>query len=370
MASIDGLEFEWTPGVGDGQGGLACCNSRGRKESDTTERLNWTELNGVQFVAQSCLTLCDPKNYSTPGFLVLHYLSDFTQIYVHWVSDAIKPSYPLLPPSPPALNLSHHRGLFQWVGSQHQVPKYWTFSFSISSSIAYLGLISFRIDWFDLLAVQGTLKVFSSTIVRKYQFFRAQPSLWSNSHTPNMTTGKTIVLNIWTFVSKVLSLLFNTLSRFVIAVLPRRKHLLISWLQSPSAVILESKKIKSVTVSIFSPLICYKVMGPDAMILVFWMLSFKTAFSLFFLTFITRLFSSYSLSAIRMVSSTYLRLLILLPVILISACNSASPAFCMIYSVYKLNKQGDNIQPWCTPFPIWNQSVVQCPVLTVASCPA
>ena len=108
-------------------------------------------------------------------------------------------------------------------------------------------------------------------------------------------------------------------------------------------------------------------MRPDAMILVFWMLSFKPTFPLFSFTFIKRLFSSSLLYAIRVVSSAYLRLLIFLPAILIPACVSSSPAFLMMYSAYKLNKQGDNIQPWCTPFPIWNQSDVPCPVLTVAS---
>ena len=172
------------------------------------------------------------------------------------------------------------------------------------------------------------------------------------------------------FVSKVMSLLFNMLSRLVITFLPRSKQLLISWLQSPSAVILEPKKLKSVTVSIVSPSICHEVIGLDAIILVFWMLNFKPAFSLSYFTFIKRLFSSSSLSAIRMVSSAYLRLLIFLLAILIPACASSSPAFLMMYSAYKLNKQGDNIQPWHTPFPIWNQSAVPCPVLTVASWPA
>ena len=111
-------------------------------------------------------------------------------------------------------------------------------------------------------------------------------------------------------------------------------------------------------------------MGTDAMILVFWMLSFKPTFSLSSFTFIKRLFSSSLLSAIRVVSSAYLRLLIFLPSTLIPACASSSPAFLMMYCACKLNKQGDNIQPWCTPFPIWNQSVVPCPVLTVASWPA
>ena len=104
-------------------------------------------------------------------------------------------------------------------------------------------------------------------------------------------------------------------------------------------------------------------MGLDAMILVFWMLNFKPTYSLSSFTFIKRLFSSSSLSAIRVVSSAYLRLLIFLPAILIPACASSSPAFLVIYSAYKLNKQSDKIQPWHTPFPIWNQSVVPCPVL-------
>ena len=127
-------------------------------------------------------------------------------------------------------------------------------------------------------------------------------------------------------------------------------------------------KNKVSTISTVSPSLCHEVMGPDAMILVFWLLSFKPTFLLSSLTFIKRLFSS-SLSAIRMVSSAYLRLLTFLPAILIPACVSSSPVFIMMYSEHKLNKQSDNIQPWCTPFPIWNQSVVPCPVLTVASWP-
>ena len=163
---------------------------------------------------------------------------------------------------------------------------------------------------------------------------------------------------------------FNIVSRLVITFLPRSKHLLISWLQSPSAVILEPQKLKSDTVSTVSPSISHEVMGPDTIILVFWMLSFKPTFSLSSFTFIKRLFSSSSLSALRVVSSAYLRLLIFLPAILTPACASYSPVFFMIYSAYKLIKQSDNIQPWHTSFPIWNQSVVPCPVLTVASWPA
>ena len=227
-------------------------------------------------------------------------------------------------------------------------------------------------DWFPLgcTAFQGTLKSLHQhqgskvSILRWPAFFIVQ-----FSH-PYMTTGKTIALTRQTFVGKVTSLLFDMLSRLVITFLPRSKHLLILWLQSQSAVILEPRKIKSVTISIVSPFICHEVMGLDAMVLVFWMLSFKPTFSLSSFTLIKRLFSSPSLSAIRVVSSAYLRLLIFLPAILIPACASSSPAFRKMYSAYKLNNQGDNIQPWCTTFLIWNQSVVPCPVLIVASWPA
>ena len=152
-----------------------------------------------------------------------------------------------------------------------------------------------------------------------------------------MTTGKTIALTRWTFVGKVMPLLFNMLSRLVIIFLPRSKCHLISWLQSPSAMILEPKIIKSVTVSIVSPSICHEVMGPDAMILVFWMLNYKPAFSFSSFTF-KRLLSSSSFSALRVVSSAYLRLLIFLLAILIPAYSSSSPVFCMMYTAYKLKK--------------------------------
>ena len=152
-------------------------------------------------------------------------------------------------------------------------PKYWSFNFSISPSSEYSWLISFRVDWLDLLAVQGTLKSLlqhhssKALILWCSDFFVLQLS-----H-PYMTTGKSMALIRWTFVGKVICLLFNMLSSLVIAYLPRSKHLLISGLQSPSTVISEPKGIKSLTVSIVSPSICYKVMGPDVMALVFWMLS-------------------------------------------------------------------------------------------------
>ena len=178
---------------------------------------------------------------------------------------------PLLPPSIfPSIRVFSNESVLhiRW-------PKYWSFSFSISPSNEYSGLISFRIHWFDLLAVQETLKSLlehhssKASILWHSAFFTVQLS-----H-PYMTTGKTTALTKLTFVGKVMSLLFNMLSRLVIAFLPRSKCLLISWLQSPFAVILEPKKIKSITVSIVSPSICHEVMGLDAMILVSecWVLS-------------------------------------------------------------------------------------------------
>ena len=178
----------------------------------------------------------------------------------------------------------------------------------------------------------------------------------------NMTTGKTISLTRWTFVGKVISLHFNMLSRFDIAFLLKSKHLLISWLQSLSTVILKPKKVKYVTASTYSPSVCHEVVELDVMILVFWMLCFSQFF------FSTLLFYP-SLSVIRVVSSAYMRLLIFLLAILIPVCDSSSLAFHM-YPTYKLSKQNDNIQPWRTPFPILNQSVVPCAVLTIGFWPA
>ena len=148
-------------------------------------------------------------------------------------------------------------------------PKYWSFRFSISPSSEYSGLIFFRIDQLDLLGVQGILKSLIQHHSSKASILRCSAFIIVQLSHPYMTTGKTIALTIWTFVDKVMSLLLNMLSRLVITFLPRSKHLLISWLQSPSAVILEPPKIKSATVSPVSPSICHEVMGPDAMILVF-----------------------------------------------------------------------------------------------------
>ena len=168
-------------------------------------------------------------NCSTPGLPVHHQLPEFTQIHVHRVSDAIQPSHPRSSPSPPAPNPSQHQRLFQWVNSSHEVAK--SFSFSIIPSKEIPGLISFRMDWMDVLAVQGTLKSLlqhhssKASVLQRSAFFIVQLS-----H-PYMTTGKTMALTRLTFVDKVMSLLFNMLSRLVITFLSRSKRLLISWLQ-------------------------------------------------------------------------------------------------------------------------------------------
>ena len=170
---------------------------------------------------------------------------------------AIQPSHSLLSPSPPALNLSQHQGLFKWVSSPHQVAKILEFHFNISPSNEYSGPISFRMDWLDLLEVQGTLKSPPTT-----QFKNINSSVLSFLYSLTLTFihdfWKNHSLTRQNFVGKVMSLLFNMLSKLVITFLPRSKHLLISWLQSPSAVILEPRKIKSGTVSTVSPSICMK----------------------------------------------------------------------------------------------------------------
>ena len=191
----------------------------------------------VQFssVAQLCPTLCNPMNCSTPGLPVHHQLPEFTQTHVHQVGDAIQPSHPLLFPSPPATNPSQHQGLFQWVNSLLEVAKVLEFQLQHQSFQWTPGLISFRMDWLDLLSLQGSLKSLlqhhssKASILQHSAFFTVQIS-----H-PYLTTGKTVALTRRTFVGKVMSLLFNMLSKLVIIFLPRSKRLLISWLQSLSA---------------------------------------------------------------------------------------------------------------------------------------
>ena len=169
-------------------------------------------------------------NCRMPGLPVLHHLPDHAQTHVHRVSDAIQPSYPLLSPSTSAFNVSSIRVFSNELALHIRWPKYWSFSFSISSSNGYSGLISSRIDWFDFLAVQGTLKSLlwhhssKTSILQGSAFFVVQLS-------HDMTTGKTIALTRQMFAGKVMSLFFNMLSKFVTAFLPKNKCLLILWLK-------------------------------------------------------------------------------------------------------------------------------------------
>ena len=204
------------------------------------------DFSSVQFisVAQSCPTLCDPTNCSTPGLPVHHQLPEFTQTHFHQVGDAIQPSHPLSSPFPLAPNPPSIRVFCNKSNLSMRWPNYWNFSFSIILSREHPGLMSFGMDWLDLLAVHGTLK----SLIQHHS--SKAPILWHSafftvqlSH-PSKTTGKAIALTRQTLVGKVMSLLFNMLSRLVITFLPRSKRLLISWLQSPSAVILEAPKNK------------------------------------------------------------------------------------------------------------------------------
>ena len=232
--------------------------------------------------AQSCLTLCDPMNRSTPG-LPVHITNSRSSPRLTSIESMMPSSHLvlcrpllLLPPIPPSIRVFSNESTLRMRG-----PKYWSFSFSIIPSKELPGLISFRIDWLDLLAVQGTLKSLlqhhsSKTLILQHSaFFTVQLS-----H-PYMPTGKTISLTRRTFVGKVMSLLLNMLSRLVITFLPRSK----SWLQSPSAVIFGAPKNKvwhcfhSFPFCFPSFPFCFaEVMGPDAMIFIFWMLSFKPTF--------------------------------------------------------------------------------------------
>ena len=190
--------------------------------------------------------LCDPMDHSTPGLPVRHQLPEFTQTHIHWVSDATHHLIPCCSSLLPASIFPSTRVFSNELVLHIRCPEYWSFSFNVSPSNVYSGLISFRMDWLDLLAVQGTPKSLlqhhssKASVLCHLAFFMVQLSY------PYMTTGKTIALTRQTFVCKVMSLLFNMLSRLVITFLPRNKHLLISWLQSPSAVILEPKKKKKI----------------------------------------------------------------------------------------------------------------------------
>ena len=187
-------------------------------------------------------------DWSTPGLPVHH------QTHVHWVGDGIQPSHPLSSLSPPAFNLFQHQSLFQRISSSHQAAKYWSFSFGISPSSKYSGLISFRMDWFDLLAVQGTLKSLLQHHSTKASIFRCSAFFIVQLSHPYMTTGKIIALTRQNFVGKIMFLLFHMQSQLVITFLPRSKCPLISWLQSPSAVVLVPPKIKRRLKNMFWPL--------------------------------------------------------------------------------------------------------------------
>ena len=200
---------------------------------------------------------------SMPGFPVLHCLPEVAQTHVHWLSDVIQPSYPLSSPSPRALNLSQHQGLFKWVSSSHQVAKVLELQLQ-HQSFQWIFRVDFLYDWLVWSSCCPRLQHHNSkvSILWCSAFFTVQLS-----H-PHMTTGKVIALTVWTFVGKVISLLLNTLSRFVVPI-KRSKCLLILWLQSPCVLILEPKKMKSDTVSTFSLSICHEVIGPMPWSLVF-----------------------------------------------------------------------------------------------------
>ena len=240
------------------------------------------------------------------------------------------------PQSLPASESFPMSQLFTW-GSQ-------SIGVSALTSVLPKNTQNWSLEWTGWVSLQSRRLQESSPTP---QFKSINSSALSFLHSLTLTSihdhWKNHNLTRWTFVGKVISLLFTTLSSLVITFLSKRKCLLISWLQSPSAVILEPPKIKSDTISIVSSSISHEMMGPYAMIFVFWMLSFKQTFPLSYFTFIKKLFSSFSLSAVRVVSSAYLRLLIFLLVILIPACASSSLGFHMMHSAYKLNKQGDNI---------------------------
>ena len=243
-------------------------------------------------VAQSCPTLCNHMDCSKPGF-ILHHLPEFAQTHVHWlsqwchttVSSSIVPfsSYPQSFPSSGSLPVSQ---LFASGGQSIGV--------SASASVLPMNIQNWfplgLTGWISLLSKELS-RAFSSITVWRHQFFPALHLFYCPALTSYMSSGKTIALTIWTFVGKVMTLLLNRLSRFVIAFLPRSKCLLILWLPSPPTVILEPKKIKFVTVSIFSPSLCHEVMDPDALIFIFWMLSYKPVCSVSSFTFIRRLFT-------------------------------------------------------------------------------
>ena len=230
----------------------------------------WTTKHLWSFVVVQWLShvqLCDPMDYSMPGFPVLHSLPELAQTRVHWVGDAIQTSHPLSSPYPLAFDLASIRFFSNESGLHIRWPEYWSFSFSICPAIEFSGLISFRIDWFHLHVVQRTLQS-----LLQHQFEGVDSLALCLLYSPALNNSA------WPLGRPFLDYtdlrqqsdvsLFNTLSRFVIAFLLNSNHLLISRLQSPSTEILEPKKTKSVTTSTFSLLVCHEAMGPDTMIFV------------------------------------------------------------------------------------------------------
>ena len=207
--------------------------------------MSWKLQTHTHPVVQSLspVWLCNPMDCRSPGLPIPHNLLEFAQAHVHWAGDAIQPSHPLLLPLlllpsifPSIRVFSNELALrIRW-------PKYGSFSCSISPSNEYLGLISFRTDWFELLVVQRTLKSLLQHHSSKVSVIRCSAFFMIELSHPHMTTGKTIALTRWTFLGKVMSLLFNMPSRLVVSFPPRSKHLLISWLQSPSAVFWSPEK--------------------------------------------------------------------------------------------------------------------------------
>ena len=308
-------------------------------------------------VVQSRLILCNLMDCSTLDLPVPHHLPKFAQVHVHWIGDATQPPHHLTPffllPSifPSIRDFSKEPSVhIRW-------PKYWSFSFSISRSNEYLGSISLKIDQFDL-AVQGTLRSLLQHYSSKASILWCSAFLVVQFSQLYLTTGKTIALVIRIFISRVLSLLFNTLYRFVIAFPPRS-----NCSDFMSAVTIHSDfRAQEEEICHYVHLFLFYLPWSngaechDLSFFFFFNIVFKPALSHSSFTLMKRLFSSSSLSVIRVVSSAYLRLSISLPPILIQACNSSSPAFLLMCSAYRLNKQGCG--RLLNSFSILNQSAV------------
>ena len=267
------------------------CTMVDQENSSLSPDPEWLQFSSV---AQSC------PDSLRPGLSVHHQLPEIIQTHVYRVGDAIQSSHSLSSPSPPAPKSLPASGSFP----MSQLIAWGGQSIGVSASASVLPMNTQ--DWSPIGWI-GWISLSPRESQESFQHHNSKASIFRHSafftvqlSHPYITTGKTIALTRWTFVGKVMSLPFNMLFRLVITFLPRSKRLLISWLQSPSAVILGPRKTKSDTVSTVSPSISHKVMGPDAMILVFWMLSSQPPFSFSSFTFIKRFFSSSSLSAIRL----------------------------------------------------------------------